>query len=82
MSHFCHMELDITLFRPHSVLQISRKLEVSFLSESKVIECRSATSCCHGDEASGSKQNYTCFAYKCTNSNVIKTFRSKVALFK
>ena len=41
-----------------------------------------ATSCCHGDEASGSKQNYTCFAYKCTNSNGIKTFRSKVALFK
>ena len=46
-----------------------------------IIEYRSATSCCHGDGASGSKQNYTCFAYVqiATES---KLFSSKAELFK
>ena len=36
-----------------------------------IIEYRSATSRCYGDEASGSKQNYTCFAYVCKNSSKV-----------
>ena len=58
------------------VVRNSDPRPIDMIETNLTIEYRSATSRCHGAEASGSKQNYTCYAYKGTES---KLLCSKVA---